>query len=410
MPLAPIQNNSQSIGLEDLELEPRYEYQEKYTESQLDSLVAAILSKNPTIDKVQSIDKDIHYSERNKKRQGKCGLDQDGNLRNPLYLDANGVTIKARKCNRDMIGEKWELNGVEYEIVDNESLRELVKNEKDVSKVVTTFVTNLNRLFHDRQVLYDITSWDTSQVTDMGYLFYGQQIFNQDIGNWNTSQVNNMVLMFRSARDFNKDIGNWDTSQVQVMYEMFHLAESFNQDISNWDTIQATELFANDERLIKHDNGVTMMLKPNLLEEEKKSLVGKKLRFELDRYTIFDESLLRSMIETNQDVSLVITSLVTDMSEMFYKAESFNQDVSHWDVINVIDMNAMFYYGRSFNQDIGDWNVSGVTDMSSMFQGAESFNQDISGWDVSRLTTCFGFYDSSELSQENLPAFTKCNF
>ncbi len=236
MPLAPIQNNSQSIGLEDLELEPRYEYQEKYTESQLDSLVAAILSKNPTIDKVQSIDKDIHYSERNKKRQGKCGLDQDGNLRNPLYLDANGVTIKARKCNRDMIGEKWELNGVEYTIVDNETLREMVedwgrfvkkidtipdiyslsgfrvsiysvKEFKDYGKVVTTFVTNLNRLFASwRTVRCDITSWDTSNVTDMGYLFnanyryeHGSYIGNQLGGAWS----------------FNQDISHWDTSQVK---------------------------------------------------------------------------------------------------------------------------------------------------------------------------------------------------
>ena len=232
MPLAPIQNNSQSIGLEDLELEPRYEYQEKYTESQLDSLVAAILSKNPTIDKVQSIDKDIHYSERNKKRQGKCGLDQDGNLRNPLYLDANGVTIKARKCNRNMIGEKWELNGVEYEIVSNKRLRFMIKRGWDISKVVTTFVTNMNRLFTSerfgtRGVRYDITSWDTSQVTDMGYLFYGQQIFNQDISNWDTSQVKNMVRMFHLAEYFNQDIGNWDTSQVQVMYGMFRGAQSF---------------------------------------------------------------------------------------------------------------------------------------------------------------------------------------
>ncbi len=309
MPLVPIQNNNPASPFEsELELEPilepRLEYQEKYTEVQLDSLVAAILSKNQMPDKIQTTDKDIYYSDRNN-RQGKCGLDQDGNLRNPLYLDANGVTIKARKCNRDMIGEKWELNGVEYEIVSNKRLRFMIKRGWDISKVVTTFVTNMNRLFpydwrantpgyfnnrHRSSSSYDITTWDTSQVTDMGYLFYKQQYFNQDIGDWDTSNVNNMVRMFSSAKsfnqdigrwntskvldmsgmfanhffsyskamkidsDFNQDIGDWDTSKVLDMKNMFYGAQSFNQDLSNWEVrkVKRWEYFSGDSALEPH--------------------------------------------------------------------------------------------------------------------------------------------------------------
>ena len=60
----------------------------------------------------------------------------------------------------------------------------------------------------------DISAWDTSQVTDMGYMFYGAAVFNQPIGTWSTSKVTNMQRMFTLAGVFNQDIGSWDTSQV----------------------------------------------------------------------------------------------------------------------------------------------------------------------------------------------------
>ena len=71
------------------------------------------------------------------------------------------------------------------------------------------------------------------------------------------------------------------------------------------------------------------------------------------------------------------TSLVTDMSELFYHKYSFNDDISNWDVSSVYDMRGMFQ-ASSFNQDIGSWDVSSVTDMSFMFAYTIGFNQDIS--------------------------------
>ena len=35
----------------------------------------------------------------------------------------------------------------------------------------------------------DISSWDTSNVTDMKGMFSGATAFNQDIGSWDTSNV-----------------------------------------------------------------------------------------------------------------------------------------------------------------------------------------------------------------------------
>ncbi len=57
------------------------------------------------------------------------------------------------------------------------------------------------------------------------------------------------------------------------------------------------------------------------------------------------------------------TSEVTDMSEMFARAESFNHPLEKWDVSQVTDMSMMFYKAESFNQPLEKWDVSQVTDM-----------------------------------------------
>ena len=51
-------------------------------------------------------------------------------------------------------------------------------------------------------------------------------------GNWDTSNVTDMSYMFRWAVSFNQDIGNWDTSNVIYMGAMFLDATSSNQDLS----------------------------------------------------------------------------------------------------------------------------------------------------------------------------------
>ena len=81
----------------------------------------------------------------------------------------------------------------------------------------------------------------------------------------------------------------------------------------------------------------------------------------------------------------IVTTLVTNMSFMFYQVTSFNQLISSWDVSNVTNMSSMFG-GTSFNQTIGSWNVSNVTNMDRMFVGDHSFNQPIGSWNVGNVT------------------------
>jgi len=123
-----------------------------------------------------------------------------------IYLDTNDIIVKCPNANSF---EKGEINGKVYTVVDEQTLRNMVLNNEDVTCVCT------------------------SKVTDMKSMPFGAS-FNQNIGSWDTSKVTDMSSMFFVANSFNQDIGSWDTSSVTDMYRMFYLATSFNQDLTGW--------------------------------------------------------------------------------------------------------------------------------------------------------------------------------
>ena len=105
---------------------------------------------------------------------------------NPVYLDANGVTVKAKDWAG--IGSKGTINGVEYIVVDSEMLEHMIYNGQDVTTVCTTKIMYLPNEFSG-DFNQDIGSWDVSNVTNMSYLFKNAYNFNQDLSNWDVSKV-----------------------------------------------------------------------------------------------------------------------------------------------------------------------------------------------------------------------------
>ena len=67
-----------------------------------------------------------------------------------------------------------------------------------------------------------ISDWDTSEVTDMQYLFKDAESFNQPLEKWDVSQVTNMSQMFYKATSFNQPLEKRDVSKVMNMYGMFN--------------------------------------------------------------------------------------------------------------------------------------------------------------------------------------------
>lgn len=152
-----------------------------------------------------------------------------------FYLDGNGVTIKINEHFNVEPGITDFVDGVEYTAVDREMLISMVQNGDDVTKVVTSLITNMRDIFSKKNSFnQDISSWDVSNVTDMGGMFYEAINFNQDISFWDVSNVTDMKNMFGNTDKFNQNISNWDVSKVTNMSEMFSYAKSFNQDLSIW--------------------------------------------------------------------------------------------------------------------------------------------------------------------------------
>ena len=75
------------------------------------------------------------------------------------------------------------------------------------------------KLIKERGNDTDLNDIDTSEITDMNYMFYTSK-FNGDISNWNVSNVKNMHHMFYSSL-FNGDISHWDVSNVKNMKDIF---------------------------------------------------------------------------------------------------------------------------------------------------------------------------------------------
>ncbi|MDB4603704.1 BspA family leucine-rich repeat surface protein, partial [Cyclobacteriaceae bacterium] len=276
-----------------------------------------------------------------------------------LYLDANEVSVKATEDAE--IGSNYNLNGVEYLVVDSTILFQMVANDEDLTKIVTTKLTNLYQLFLTKETFnQDISSWDVSNVTNMSYMFNYASSFNQDISGWDVSNVKNMELMFFADSAFNQDISSWDVGNVTNMWGLFGYT-LFNQDIGNWDVSSV-----------------------------------------INMRCLFCDS------QFDQDINSWDVSNVTNMRAIF-RNSSFNQDISGWDVSSVNNMFDMFKGAVFFDKDINSWDVSNVTDMSRMFYDTKSFNQDINSWDVSNVIDCFDFNLGATAWAEPKPNFTNCS-
>src|SRR5574344_792763 len=77
----------------------------------------------------------------------------------------------------------------------------------------------IDKLIKERGLNADLNDIDTSEITDMSYMFY-ESHFNGNISKWDVSNVTDMYSMFQDSK-FNGDISKWDTSNVKIMSFMF---------------------------------------------------------------------------------------------------------------------------------------------------------------------------------------------
>lgn len=268
--------------------------------------------------------------------------------------------------------------------------------EVNVTGLVTDKVKNVSRMFYNDSALTTIVgldTWDTSNVTDMSYIFasftnpttdnhkpqgleHTGSLKALDLSGWKTSNVTNMACMFTGQNHLEtlKGLSNWNTSKVTNMAQMFHglskLQDGSLGDLSKWDTSNVTDM--------------TYMFAVMSLQTDLSFVNGWK------------------------------TGMVTDMSYMFAKDEKLQKlDLSNWDVssVGLKETEQNYSFGAMFSGDtaltsVGDishWRTDNVHDTRQMFYGTTSLkNIDLSGWNTGKLQIAEGMFWNSGAQYINL--------
>lgn len=149
------------------------------------------------------------------------------------------------------VGAKYKPKHVSFYCYDGNNL------EYEIANVDTSLVTSMKSMFHMCKVSkIDISGWNTSNVTNMEYMFYTSGLTNGQliVGNIDTSNVTKMHYTFSSCRFPRLDLKNLNTSNVTDMSYTFSYTEAEYIDLSGWVTNKVTnmyQMFRNSSKL-KH--------------------------------------------------------------------------------------------------------------------------------------------------------------
>ena len=256
---------------------------------------------------------------------------------------------------------------------------------------------NLFREYTNCTIINNLTMLDTSNVTDMSYMFYNcSQLTSLDVSKFDTSKVINMSWMFYYCSNLTSlNLSSFNTSNVTTMHNMFAFCRNLTSlDVSKFDTSNVTNMasmFADCSKLTSLDVS----------------------KFDTSNVTNMSGMFYGCSKLTSLDVSKFDTSNVTIMSSMFNGCSNLTSlDVSKFNTSNVTNMNAMFESCRSLTSlDVTNFDTSKVTDLSIMFDSCRSLSAlDVSSFDTSNVTNMsYMFYGCSNLTSLDVSSFDTSN-
>ncbi len=256
---------------------------------------------------------------------------------------------------------------------------------------------NLFREYTNCTIINNLTMLDTSNVTDMSYMFYNcSQLTSLDVSKFDTSKVINMSWMFYYCSNLTSlNLSSFNTSNVTTMHNMFAFCRNLTSlDVSKFDTSNVTNMvsmFADCSKLTSLDVS----------------------KFDTSNVTNMSSMFYGCSKLTSLDVSNFNTSNVTYMGSMFNGCSNLTSlDVSKFNTSNVTNMNAMFDSCRSLTSlDVTNFDTSKVTDLSIMFDSCRSLSAlDVSSFDTSNVTNMsYMFYGCSNLTSLDVSSFDTSN-
>ena len=219
----------------------------------------------------------------------------------------------------------------------------------------------------------DLSNFDTSEVTNMGGMFYGMSnLTTLNVSHFDTSKVTDMSLMFHGMRDLSAlNLSSFNTSQVTDMHNMFYGTSNLTTlNVSNFNTSKVTDM------------GFMFYGIPNLTSLDLSN-------FDTSKTTKMSFMFYGMRKLTALNLSSFNTSQVTDMSGMFSSMPSLTSlNLSHFDTSKVTDMHFMFRDTSNLTSlDLSNFDTSKVTDMNNMFRNMSSITSlDLSHFDTSKVT------------------------
>lgn len=240
---------------------------------------------------------------------------------------------------------------------------------------------------------------DTSNVVSMAGLFQGCGIETIDISSWNTSAVIDMIYMFNGCTSLTSvDMSSLDFSAVIDMSFMFNGCTSLTSvgvtsgwDLSNVKSIKA--LFQNCPLLTGID--VTNWNTGNIIDmgfafwgnESLSSLDVSK--WNTAQCKSFDHLFAHCIRLVVSGVENWNTSSAQVMCCIFHSTRNTSLDLSGWNTSNVFSFNGMFEYMSRLTEIKGleNWDTSKGVCFMEMFHGCTNLKSlDLSSFDTRNAT------------------------
>ncbi len=221
----------------------------------------------------------------------------------------------------------------------------------------------------------DLSSFDTSKVTDMGGMFFSMtNLTTLNLSNFDTSKVTNMGSMFYGISNLTTlNLSNFNTSQVTIMGGMFYgMSNLTTLNLSNFDTSNVTDMRS-------MFNGMTNLASLDISSFNTKNVENMSGMF----------SLLRKI--EHLDLSHFRTDKVTNMGSMFYQMTALKTiNLSNFNTANVTDMSSMFSMDDNLTElDLRSFTTPKVENFGYMFASFTTNNRltrvyTSGDWDTSR--------------------------
>ena len=251
-----------------------------------------------------------------------------------------------------------------------------------VPQLNTSKATNMSGMFQQCVSLTTIPQLDTSNVTNMSYMFNECHSITS-VPQLNTSNVTNMTDMFYNCNSLTT-IPQLDTSNVTNMSYMFSNCNKLTS-VPQLNTSNVTDM----KNMFSQCHSITSVPQLNTSNVTDMSYMFNNCKnlttvSQLDTSNVTNMSYMFSNCNKLTSIPELNTSNVTDMSNMFGECHSITS-VPQLNTSNVTNMSNMFNNCKNL-ATVPQLNTSNVNEMTEMFGNCENLTT-VEGIDFSGLTS-----------------------